>query len=351
MHGAAPAVAEGPAGLEDQLVHQGGERDRAQREVEPAQPQQRQGDDGAHGRGGQRTGEDADRRAVREPTGDHDCADPGEGERRERQVAAVAGQRHQRQGDQRVGQRIPEVERLRVAEQDDGDQPQHRHERDAHPRRLPGRGDRHGHDALDLAHPQLVLGQQHHHEEEEQHRDGGRQAVERTAQRHVALHVGLRQAQHDRADEGEREVLQLAEHGRGVGAHHEQGEVVVVEPDRGDQQDAGQRCQGEADGPGHARQPAGARAVQGQQVGVVDDGPHGHADPGAVEHEEQPDGHDRRQRDREHLVTGDERRPEVHAGAREEPRHRARRRRPDLLRHPDEQHHQPDGGDQRHGDG
>ncbi len=137
--------------------------------------------------------------------------------------------------------------------------------------------------------PQPVLGQ---HDEDDEQQDHRQRGAERTGpgplvRREVGDDVVGRQAEHDGADEGAGQAAEPTEHGRGEGVDHQQGQGVGAHGralDRGDE-DAGEGGEEGAAGPGDRGQPLRAAAVELQQVGVVDHGPHGHARAGAPEQE------------------------------------------------------------------
>ncbi len=68
------------------------------------------------------------------------------------------------------------------------------------------------------------LGDREQHDEEHQRRDGQPHVGEGAVGRQVADRVRLGQAEHQRADEGERHAPEPPDHGGGVGVHDQQRE-------------------------------------------------------------------------------------------------------------------------------
>ena len=114
--------------------------------------------------------------------------------------------------------------------------------------------------------------------------------------------VALDEAEDDRAEERQREAAQAPEHRGPERGQDEEREVDGVERPHGrGVHDPGQRGEHRAEHPAGPRDGDGWRAGEGGQVGVVHDGPHGHAQAGPLQQVAQPDGHDHRH-DEEHDV-------------------------------------------------
>ena len=95
-------------GLEHEVLHGGGDGERSQAQVEAAQPKSWHSDQDADGPGdeeGQHDRPEVD--PVHDPGGDQ-AADADERQLAQRDVAAVAGEQHEREHDQRQAQRLPE---------------------------------------------------------------------------------------------------------------------------------------------------------------------------------------------------------------------------------------------------
>ena len=267
-------------------------------------------------------------------------------------MPAVAGQQHQRQHHDRVGDRGADQEEVRLGEEErqHGDAEQQHTAGAARPAQ---RRHRRGDQALDLADPQWGLRHQDDDREEEQGGHHRAQAAdvdaeERSLAGEVADDVGLHDAQPHRAGEGERQTLEPAQHGRGVGVDHQQGEVVVLQADRGSQHDAAESGQRGADRPGESGHDVGAAAVQLEQVGVVHRGPHRRADPGAVQEQVERTRDHAREQDRDDLVRRHVGAEDLEPAAGEERRDGPHLRRPDLLGDTDQRDQQTHRDDEDH---
>ena len=136
---------------------------------------------------------------------------------------------------------------------------------------------------------QARVGQDQQDEEQQDRRARDPQAGQVRVLRQVPGEVALGEADHDRADERERQAAQPPEDRGRVRADDEQAQRRRVERDvRGDE-DAAERGERGAERPGEHRHAVGAGAVQRRERRVVDGGAHRDAEPEPGEHDAQPD--------------------------------------------------------------
>ena len=246
-----------------------------------------------HGEGGrdQATEQHAERAVAPEDLAGDERADPDEEVLRERQLPRQPRDRDERQRDRGHHEGPYEV-RLDVAgpklasERD-------RHERGGRPDRSPQRGD-----------PRLIAsdhspgrqserGHEEHgeHQEEPGHREA--HAEEDLARRPQPRHVRelLAQPEHQRADEGHRQVGQPSDHRGAVGVEHERVSTMALTFARREEH-AAERSQAEPDHPAGPGDGHRADAVEASEVGVVDHrahpGPEGRAEQEGAEAERAP---------------------------------------------------------------
>ena len=153
-----------------------------------------------------------------------------------------------------------------------------------------------------------------------------------------------------RSGERHGEAAQTADHRRGIGVDHEQGQDERLELQSGRHQDAGHRGQRGSDRPAQGGEPGRAPAEGPDQAAVVDHPPHGDAGAGPVEEEAQPDRDGDGGTDRDDLLPVDVHAEEREAVEAEELGHDPRRRLPEVVvDQAEEEQGQPHGDRQRRG--
>ena len=118
----------------------------------------------------------------------------------------------------------------------------------------------------------------------------------------VALGVVGDEAEDERADEGHRQAAQPADDRRREAVERQQRELGRRQPglpDERSDEHAGEGGEHEAEHPAHLRHPVRLGAGQRDQLGIVDDGAHGHAEPGPAQEDAERDA-DHRRDDHDH---------------------------------------------------
>ena len=272
---------------EEPVGHGVGEGEGGQGQVEVAQPDGGQGDQGPDRGADHGGGHQPEHRAAAGDLAHDEGADAHEGELAQRDLARVAGEQDQGQADDAQGHhhaaqgeeggalerrccrrprrpRWPRRRRPTPATRDSlppatrgarmvVSRPTARSRTEGRVTRAMNRND-HGQGQGDVRHQALgEMGQD------------------------VVDDVVLGQADADGGDEGDRDVLQPADDGRGVAVDHQQGHGLDADPGglgRG-QEHAGQGGHHEPEDPSVLAHPVGRHAGHGQQLGVVDHGPQG----------------------------------------------------------------------------
>ncbi len=226
-------------------------------------------------------GDEAEDRVAAEELAHGERADADEGHLRERHLAGVTRQQHQRQHDEPEHDALAEREQV-VGRQHDR---QDRRRRPGTPR--PATATR----ACDATRGARCVATT---------RPTRRRAWGRTSSTayrkmigsagltmlrmfagQVADRVRLGEAEREATDERERQAPQAADHRRRVTVDDEQRQQDDVERHERRQQDAGETGQRRAERPAHRGDAVGRGAVERGQLGVVDHGAHGGADAGA----------------------------------------------------------------------
>ena len=210
--------------------------------------------------------------------------------------------------------------------------------------RVPRSGDEAWHaggDGRSAAQPDL--GEQQQDDEEHQRRDRQSHVREDAVARQVAHRVRLRQAEHQRTDEGERHAPEPPDHRRRVRVHDEERESLDVELEHRGQEDPGDRGERRSEGPAEHRRASRSGADQRRQPPVVDHGTHRHARSGLEHDQPEPERDGGGDDHRRELVPGHEDRTEVEATRPEEPVDATPLGRPQVDGEPHQDQEQADG--------
>ena len=255
--------------------------------MEASQAKGREGHQHADRRGRDERHDDAEQRPV---GADHlhrdERPEAGEGELGERDLSGIPRERHV--GEHDDGDRHGETEVAEVgAAEHRGDQAHPDDQQRSGDEPLSHRGARDLAEALGAGrHPDPLLGKDDQHDEQQDDRERALEvAVPGRDVAHVCsteIEVAPADPEDDRPDEGHGQALEPADHRRGVGVDHEQGERALVEvPEGRGDQDAGESCQERTEHPRAHRGDRRVATVQARQVGVVDHGSHGDTEPSA----------------------------------------------------------------------
>ena len=296
--------------LENPVVHGDGECRRGQGKVDALEPQGGDGDEDADHRAHPGGGQEGEGVPLRPQVAHHGGADAGEGHLAQRKAPGVADDGDEREPDDSQTPHFVEGEHVGFADgggEEDGDDDRADAEQAG---AVPGRTEG------ELAAPELSvpaqarLGQEQQGKEEEDRRHRAVEPLDVGVLGQVGHRVCDGEAQNDRTHEGHRNGLQAPDDRRRVGVDDEQRQRRGRQGEGGCDEDPRQRGQHGADDPGIAGIGDGARPVERGQRPVVDAGPHGDADPGAVQEEPQPHGDDKGQDQDGDVVVGDPDRPE-----------------------------------------